>query len=53
MMAFTIQMSLNFSGYQDINKTLISACVYYVTARNPFASAMARIEGIAVADWSI
>ena len=40
-----------FLGHQDINKTLIYARVYDETVRNQFASAMAQIEAIAVADW--
>ena len=39
-----------FLGHQDINKTLIYARVYDETVRNQFASAMAHIEGIAIAD---
>jgi site-specific recombinase XerD len=42
-----------FLGHQDINKTLIYARVYDETVREQFASAMADIEGIAVADWPI
>jgi integrase/recombinase XerD len=42
-----------FLGHQDINKTLIYARVYDETVRNQFASAMALIEGIAVADWPV
>lgn len=42
-----------FLGHQDINKTLIYARVYDETVRNQFASAMAHIEAIAVADWPI
>jgi len=42
-----------FLGHQDINKTLIYARVYDETVRNQFASAMAHIEGIAMADWPI
>ena len=42
-----------FLGHQDINKTLIYARVYDETVRNQFASAMAHIEGIAIADWPI
>jgi site-specific recombinase XerD len=38
-------------GHQDINKTLIYARVYDETVRNQFASAMAQIEAITVADW--
>ena len=40
-----------FLGHQDINKTLIYARVYDETVRDQFASAMAQIEAIAVADW--
>ena len=42
-----------FLGHQDINKTLIYARVYDETVRDQFASAMAHIEGIAIADWPI
>ena len=42
-----------FLGHQDINKTLIYARVYDETVREQFASAMADIESIAVADWPI
>lgn len=42
-----------FLGHQDINKTLIYARVYDETVRDQFASAMAHIEAIAVADWPI
>jgi len=42
-----------FLGHQDINKTLIYARVYNETVRNQFASAMAHIEAIAIADWPI
>ena len=42
-----------FLGHQDINKTLIYARVYDETVRNQFASAMAHIEGIAIADWPV
>jgi integrase/recombinase XerD len=42
-----------FLGHQDINKTLIYARVYDETVRNQFASAMAHIETIAIADWPI
>lgn len=42
-----------FLGHQDINKTLIYARVYDETVREQFASAMAYIDGIAVADWPI
>jgi len=42
-----------FLGHQDINKTLIYARVYDETVRDQFASAMAHIEGIAMADWPI
>ena len=42
-----------FLGHQDINKTLIYARVYDQTVRNQFASAMAHIEGIAIADWPV
>jgi integrase/recombinase XerD len=42
-----------FLGHQDINKTLIYARVYDETVRNQFASAMAHIEGLAMADWPI
>jgi hypothetical protein len=42
-----------FLGHQDINKTLIYARVYDETVRNQFASAMAQIEGIAIADWPV
>jgi integrase/recombinase XerD len=42
-----------FLGHQDINKTLIYARVYDETVRNQFASAMAHIEGIAMADWPV
>ena len=38
---------------QYINKTLIYARVYDETVRDQFASAMAHIEGIAIADWPI
>ena len=40
-----------FLGHQDINKTLIYARVYDQTVRQHFATAMAHIEGIPVADW--
>jgi site-specific recombinase XerD len=40
-----------FLGHQDINKTLIYARVYDETVRRQFATAMAHIEGIPVADW--
>jgi len=40
-----------FLGHQDINKTLIYARVYDQTVGQQFATAMARIEGIPVADW--
>jgi hypothetical protein len=42
-----------FLGHQDINKTLIYARVYDETVRDQFASAMAHIEGIVIADWPI
>jgi len=42
-----------FLGHQDINKTLIYARVYDETVRDQFASAMAHIEAIAIADWPI
>jgi site-specific recombinase XerD len=42
-----------FLGHQDINKTLIYARVYDETIRAQFASAMAQIESIAVADWPV
>jgi site-specific recombinase XerD len=42
-----------FLGHQDINKTLFYARVYDETVRNQFASAMAHIEGIAMADWPV
>jgi site-specific recombinase XerD len=40
-----------FLGHQDINKTLIYARVYDQTVCQQFATAMALIEGIPVADW--
>jgi integrase/recombinase XerD len=40
-----------FLGHQDINKTLIYARVYDETVRRQFATAMAHIESISVADW--
>jgi len=42
-----------FLGHQDINKTLIYARVFDETIRAQFASAMAQIESIAVADWPV
>ena len=42
-----------FLGHQDINKTLIYARVYDETVRRQFATAMAQIESIPVADWPI
>jgi site-specific recombinase XerD len=38
-------------GHQDINKTLIYARIHDATVQGQFASAMAKIEAVAVADW--
>lgn len=40
-------------GHRDINMTLIYAKVFDETLRQQFATAMAQIESIAVADWPI
>jgi len=40
-----------FLGHQDINTTLVYAKVFDETVRQQFATAMAQIEAIAVADW--
>lgn len=42
-----------FLGHQDINKTLIYARVHDETVRRQFATAMAQIEAVAVADWPV
>jgi integrase/recombinase XerD len=42
-----------FLGHQDINKTLIYARVHDETIRRQFATAMAQIEAVAVADWPV
>ena len=42
-----------FLGHQDIHKTLIYARVYDQTIRAQFASAMSRIESIAVVNWPV
>jgi site-specific recombinase XerD len=40
-------------GHRDINMTLIYAKIFDETIRQQFATAMAQIESIAVADWPI
>ncbi len=40
-------------GHRDINMTLVYAKVFDETVRQQFATAMAQIESIAVADWPI
>jgi integrase/recombinase XerD len=42
-----------FLGHQDINKTLIYARVHDETVRHQFATAMAQIEAVVVADWPV
>lgn len=42
-----------FLGHQDINMTLIYARVFDETVRQQFATAMAQVESITVADWPI
>jgi site-specific recombinase XerD len=40
-------------GHRDINMTLVYAKVFDETLRQQFATAMAQIESVAIADWPI